>query len=368
MSAPKVGVVLTSFNAEKYLPKALDSLLSQTLNEIEIICVDDGSADGSLEILKEFAARDKRVRVFETKKTEASSPSAARNFGLTKVSAPYVMFCDGDDFAESTMTEKMYAAITESGADLAVSELRVIYEAHREMKVSDDYYYSLKYNGTRTVTSDIVMNVDSAPTNKIFRKSLLDQFGIEFPEGLYYEDAYFCSAYFCVSKKVRFVNEQLYNYVRHMNSIMSKTWSKNSEADFAVDHLTVAERLFDFLEKNGLIEQHNDLFWQLFASYARFAIVNSKSRRRRAEVRDEALDFVKKHKESFDKTAVGTQEEVKRFCSGKANFNTVNLKKAMLKVMPTYRLATENINRLRTLKNQQAQIREKLNRYTTKRS
>lgn len=366
MKTPKVSIVLTSFNAEKYLAKTLDSLLSQTLSEIEIICVDDGSTDGSLEILKDYAKNDERVQVLETKSTKASSPSAARNLGLTKVSAPYVMFCDGDDFVESTMAEKMYAAIVESEADLAVSELRVIYEAHREMKVSDDYYYSLKYSGTRTVTPELVMNVDSAPTNKIFRKSLIDQYGIKFPEGIYYEDAYFCSAYFFVSKKVQFVNEQLYNYVRHKDSIMSRTWSKNAETDFAVDHLIVAERLFGFLEKNGLVEQHNDLFWQLFASYARFAIINSKSRGRRAEVRDEALDFIKKHKESFDKAAVGTQEEVKRFCSGKANFNTANLKKAMLKVMPTYRLATENIHKLQALKNRQEQIKEKLSRYTAK--
>lgn len=366
MKAPKVSLILTSFNAEKYLAKTLDSLLSQTLKEIEVICVDDGSTDGSLKILNDYAKNDERVRVYETKNSKVSSPSAARNLGLTKVSAPYVMFCDGDDYAENTMAEKMYTAITESSADLAVSELRVIYEAHREMKVSDDYYYSLKYSGTRTVTPEIVMNVDSAPTNKIFRRDLLGQYEIRFPEGVYYEDAYFCSAYFFVSKKVRFVNEQLYNYVRHEDSIMSRTWSKSAEVDFAVDHLIVAERLFGFLEKNGLIEQHNNLFWQLFASYARFAIVNSKSWGRRTEVRNEALDFIKSHRESFNKAEAGTQEEVKRFCSGKANFSTANLKKAMLKVMPTYRLAVDNIHKLQALKNRQEQVKEKLSRYTTK--
>lgn len=362
MKSPKISVVLACFDAEKYLEKALNSLLIQTLSEIEIICVDDGSTDKSLGILQKFAKKDKRIKVYETDNKKFSSPSVARNLGLEKATAPFVMFCDGDDYAEPTFCEKMYQAIHESDADLAVFELNVVYEAHREMKVSDDYYYALKYSGTRVVTPDIILNVDSAPTNKIFRKSLLDKYKIRFPEGTYYEDAYFCSAYFFASKKVTFVNERLYNYVRHTQSIMSQTWSKDAETDFAIDHLVVAEKLYEFLEKNNLRESHNEVFWQLFAGYARFAIVNSKTKKRQSEVRQRATEFIKEHGESFERATAATQEEVKRFCSAKVDFNMVTMKKALIKLMPTYRLATENIHKLRTLKNRQADVTRKFNK------
>ena len=101
----KVSVVMPIYNAYEYLRPAIDSVLDQTLGEIELICVDDGSTDRSLDILKEYKDKDERVRIL----TENNAgPSFARNKGLARARGDYVIFLDADDFYEPTLLEKLY--------------------------------------------------------------------------------------------------------------------------------------------------------------------------------------------------------------------------------------------------------------------
>ena len=97
MSEVKVSVIMPVYNVEKYLRQSLDSVLAQTLSEIEIICVDDGSTDGSYDILEEYAAKDQRITVLKQQNQYAG---VARNHGLEKAGGKYVVFWDSDDFFE----------------------------------------------------------------------------------------------------------------------------------------------------------------------------------------------------------------------------------------------------------------------------
>ena len=105
---PKVSVIIPIYNVETYLPQCLDSIINQTLKEIEIICVDDGSTDKSLDILKEYAKKDKRVAIITQKNLHAG---VARNAGLSQAKGEYISFLDSDDFCEPEMFEKMYQVI-----------------------------------------------------------------------------------------------------------------------------------------------------------------------------------------------------------------------------------------------------------------
>ena len=103
--APLVSVVVPVYNAEPYLRECLDSLLGQTLKEIEIIAVDDGSTDGSGQLLAEYAARDKRLKVISLKRSGAA---AARNRGIEAARGKWLWFADADDIAAPGLAEKMY--------------------------------------------------------------------------------------------------------------------------------------------------------------------------------------------------------------------------------------------------------------------
>ena len=121
---PKVSVIIPVYNTEQFLRECLDSVVNQTLRDIEIICVDDGSTDGSLAILREYEARDKRVRVLTQQNINAG---AARNHGLRYAEGEYLSFLDADDFFEPDMLETAFDRATEYQADIIVFR-------------SDDYY------------------------------------------------------------------------------------------------------------------------------------------------------------------------------------------------------------------------------------
>ncbi|MDD3252714.1 MAG: glycosyltransferase family 2 protein [Lachnospiraceae bacterium] len=113
----KVSVIIAIYNAEKYLSECLDSVLNQTLREIEVICVNDGSTDSSLEILKKYEAQDNRVKILDQKNQGAG---AARNNGLQVAKGEYLSFLDSDDFFEPDMLEVAYRIASVERADICV--------------------------------------------------------------------------------------------------------------------------------------------------------------------------------------------------------------------------------------------------------
>ena len=115
----KISVIIPIYNAYDYLRPAMDSVVSQTLTDIEIICVDDGSTDKSLHILKEYKKADPRIRII----TETNAgPATARNTGLRRARGEYVAFLDADDFYEPDMLETLYNCAKENDLDIAISK------------------------------------------------------------------------------------------------------------------------------------------------------------------------------------------------------------------------------------------------------
>lgn len=117
MNQFKVSVIIAVYNVEKYLRQCMDSVVNQTLHDIEIICVDDGSTDNSLSILKDYQIKDARVKIYAQQNKGAG---AARNLGLQYAAGAYLAFLDADDFFELDMLEKAYAAIRAAQAQIVV--------------------------------------------------------------------------------------------------------------------------------------------------------------------------------------------------------------------------------------------------------
>lgn len=367
MKKPKISVIVSAYNAEKYIKKCLIALMEQTLRDIEVICINDASSDDTLNIIKKTVDADERFVIINNTKNVGVSRS--RNIGIKNARADFVMFCDADDYYDESMCEEMYKAVAYSSRiDMGISEINVIYEAHREMKYSDDNYYSLKYTGIQKINDDLILNTDLSPTNKIFKKKVILDNEIYFPENLYYEDAYFCVAYFCCCRYVNFINDRLYNYIRHEKSTMSDTWSTDTEKDPAIDHLYIAFELFEFLKKKSLIDNYNELYWNLFYSFELFALSNSKTVSRKKRVKNEASEFCKKNEVELEKTPSYIKEKILSLNSLNAEINKIKIKRVLIRFMPTYRLQVENIQRLRGLKNNMAQLNEKVDSLSSRKN
>jgi len=288
---PKVSVIIPVYNVEKYVKQSLDSVVNQTLKDIEIICVDDCGTDASMEIVSQFAKNDSRIKII--KHTKNGGLSTARNTGLKSSTAPYIMFLDSDDYYESDMCEKMLNAIETSDSDIAICGTNVIYESNEEWKQSDDEYYKIKFNNKQNITENILFNTDVSAWNKIYRKNIIDTHQICFPDGLKYEDAYFFNTYMSQAKSAFFINEKLYNYRRREGSIMNETFNKkNSDS---IHHLKIAILLYEYYKNHNLIENKYEYFANLFLSYYDFAMFHASSKDDKKQIKQLAASFAKKN-------------------------------------------------------------------------
>lgn len=193
-TAVKVSVIVPIYNAEAFLRPAMDSILDQSLRDIEIICVDDGSTDGSLRIVKEYQQRDSRVRIATQNN---AGPGMARNNGLRRARGEYIAFLDADDFFSLDFLERIYATAKEGDLDIAVADYD-LYQSNsaKFRKNITGEEQNLLTPGKVTSKNDfpdqIFQLTDGYVWSKLFRRSFLLEKGISFPEELrMFEDVYF---------------------------------------------------------------------------------------------------------------------------------------------------------------------------------
>ena len=263
-----ISVIVPVYNSAKYLRNCLDSIFLQNFPDMEVICVNDGSTDSSLEILQHY--EQEYSGCFKIVNKENGGLSSARNAGLDVANGKFVMFVDADDALPCGVLEKIELAARENpeiGA--VVGTIKVVYEAHRELKSSDDAYYTISRTGVSALTDEIIHNFHCSACGILFRRDVIEQFRLRFPLGLNYEDAYWHWVYFSLVKKVLFINEPTYIYFRHPSSIMSDTFEEKE--GLAIQHLFIAEKIFDFWKSNSILEAHSAILPNLLEDYFNFA-------------------------------------------------------------------------------------------------
>ena len=228
----KVSIVVPVYNAERYLRKCLDSLINQTLDDYEIIVVNDGSIDSSQDIIDAYQAKYPCIKSF-TK--ENGGISSARNMGLKYANGEYIAFVDSDDFVELFFLEKMYDKAKNTNSDVVICDYYATNnEEKRYMKCHMNYSPDEK-----------VEYLLSPPMvwSKLIRKEVMDK--VKFTEGIYYEDLDICARLLPYINKVSFVDEPLYNYyLQHSGSIMTQKDFNNH----LLDIFTVLENSKRLLE------------------------------------------------------------------------------------------------------------------------
>ena len=205
----------------------MDSIINQTYSNIEIICVNDGTRDGSRKILEEYRKKDSRIKIIDKKNGGLSS---ARNAGLEVAQGEYISFIDSDDWIEETMIEKLYRNITSLDTDIAICGVHQYDEKKKEIDDSNKYY-TLEYfdksfdnrSFTYEETKPFIMDVCVMAWNKLYRRSLIDQEQARFPDGLIFEDGPFFFTLFFKARGVSIVREYLYYYrVNREGSIVQR--------------------------------------------------------------------------------------------------------------------------------------------------
>lgn len=286
----KVSVIVPVYNVAQYLDKCILSLVAQTLHDIEIICINDCSTDNSYEILKKYAAQDERIIVLQTKKN--SGQSTARNLGLDKASANYIMFCDSDDWYEPTMCQEMFDLITKNRADLGVCSVNVIYETDTSLKNTDKKL--LLSDGCFEKNDVKIKNIAVGAPLRIIKHKIIEKNDIRFPNGLKYEDVYFSNVYNLYVKKIATTSKKLYNYRRHNGSTMNLTF--NGKSNFTMDQAKIAIRYFDYLNKHGFYDAEYQNFWSnMFIPCAQNSLMFTKGKQVNKELDKILSEFVSKN-------------------------------------------------------------------------
>lgn len=292
MDNPKVSAIIPVYNVEKYLEKCLDSIINQTLKEIEIICIDDGSTDNSISILNKLAQKDNRIKIILQ---ENQGPSAARNAGIDIANGEYLVFIDSDDWMEFDAFEKLVDDLEKTNADFVACGTNVIYEKPDPILAPNDaYYLRIIKRGLRPVSENIFTSLNVSCCNKMHRKSIIDKYNLRYKNGLFNEDALFFWQYLSLSKTIYFEPEKLYNYLRRNGSIMTKTFNK-SFGKRVLDHLKVGELFYEHLQRHNLFKKYNAVFWRCYDQCCQYSLQYS-DENTKFEARKMIHEFLKNKK------------------------------------------------------------------------
>jgi glycosyltransferase involved in cell wall biosynthesis len=231
MKSPKVSVIVPVYNTEKYLPACLDSIINQTFKDIEIICINDGSTDNSAQILKKYAEKDSRIRVYNQKN---QGPSAARNNGIKHSKGKYIQFVDSDDQLELNTIKILYKKAEENNLDMVMFNIkpRLVDKKHKERYENYIKYYKRNKTYPEILSGQEMFykmkkNSDYLPSPVIYmtKVDLIKKNNITFYEGIIHEDNLFTIQLIFKANRVQHINKEFYIRNVRDDSIMTKNVS-----------------------------------------------------------------------------------------------------------------------------------------------
>ena len=223
---PKVSVIIPFNNVENYIEECLNSVLCQTLDDMEIILINDASTDRTLEIVKGYLQKDSRIKLINI--NERKGQGFARNRGIEIAKGEYIGFVDSDDFIEPDMYECLYNSAKSNDTDISMCQVRE-YDDINENYITSDYYslscLSAFQNEVFSAedTKNYILDINVALWNKIYKREYLNNIGEKFPEGFIYEDLPFFFGTYLSAKRIHVVWKNLYSYrINRKNSTMQQ--------------------------------------------------------------------------------------------------------------------------------------------------
>ncbi|MBQ6219870.1 MAG: glycosyltransferase family 2 protein [Methanosphaera sp.] len=268
----KVSVVIPVYNVENYLEDCLDSIVNQTLTDIEIICINDGSTDKSQQILEKYQEKDDRITLINQ---ENGGHALATNRGMALATGEYLFLMDSDDIIDHKALELTYNRAQETYVDF------VIFKAINYNHAEDEYYETESYSmdeiykkvGDNVFSYEDVrehiFSMSVTPWSKLYNRSFIEKYHIEFPEGLIFDDNIFFWEVLFNAEKIVFLNEFL--FTRRFYSTSS---TNNGDLRF-LDSLEINDLKWEVFQKHDHFTEHKKILYdsKIRSAYNRYTSI-----------------------------------------------------------------------------------------------
>ena len=266
----KVSVIVPIYNEEKYLEQCLKSICEQTLKDIEIICVDDGSTDHSLQILREYAAKDSRIKVLTQ---ENQFAGVARNHGMKYATGKYLAFLDSDDYFETDMLEKMFQKAEKNNSDIVICRYVEHCEDSGEVRKLnwsfEELFFVQKevFSGASLNCAGIFQIAKGWAWDKLFRTDFVKKCGYEFPNFRSSEDGYFVYMLMAKAAGISYMDDAFVkhriNDIHSLSNTKEKDWMNGFKMWMLIKEELKKQNLYEIYEQSYLNELIYFLFWYL---------------------------------------------------------------------------------------------------------
>lgn len=244
MDFPKISVIVPVYKVEKYLPECIESILSQTYTNFELLLIDDGSPDNSGQICDEYATRDSRIRVFHK---ENGGVSSARNLGIDNAKGKWIAFIDSDDTIEPNY-------LSNFGHNDS-NYVQLYAQGYRIIGIDSKIHYRRLPNQSNTTKEDAFKyleesDINNSPVFKLYSLSIIKQHSLRFDENTSYgEDHLFTLEYFKHVDKVFLSSECGYNYIRREISLTNRSIPINELCHYYIESDKIFKRIFNSPQK-----------------------------------------------------------------------------------------------------------------------
>lgn len=295
---PSVSVIVPMYNVKKYIKKCLESLTNQTLKDIEIIVVDDGSTDISAEIVKRYKKEHENIKYY---KKENGGLSDARNYGMKYATGTYIAFLDSDDYIDENTYKVMYEKAKKEDSDMVECNFYWVYDKEMKKDIGEKYY----------TKKEMLEKARVVAWNKLYKREIIEKTNTQFPKGLQYEDVEFFYKLIPYLDRVDFVNEPLIYYVQREKSI------SNTQNEKTKDIFTVLENVITYYKEKGLYEEYAEV---LEFTYTRLLLCSSFKRINK--IKDKNIK-----KELLNKTWIKLNENFPKWKQNRILNTNLNTKK-----------------------------------------
>ena len=251
---PKVSIIVPVYNVERYIDKCLESLVNQTLEDIEIIIVNDGSTDNSKEIIEKYKKQYNDKIIYLEKQNGGLSD--ARNYGIPYAKGEYIAFLDSDDYVNIKMYEKLYNKAIENNSDIVECDFYWKYPNKLILDTRNEY----------KDINDMITNGRVVVWNKLYKRKIIYDKNIMFTKGVRYEDIDFFYKLIPEINKLDYIKEPLVYYVQRKTSISKKQSEKNG------DIFIVLDNVIDYYKSNNLYDKYKS---EIEYMYVRFLLASS---------------------------------------------------------------------------------------------